>query len=176
MTCQFIWAGKLHTVPIPNDIIDDRDKMIYTQYYVVDGHQAAMKGVMRARYPGIGWAASTEHPVPFDVAVFGHGPVVPSSEFGTLFPSSQTHSHSQTRPLSSQVPSRTYGASGNGDRRTHGPRWPTSNGPSHRAHALKEEFRPSSSPGPTQNATPRTGGWLGSGPTKPVATAVVQHV
>ena len=109
MTYQFIWAGKLHTVPIPIDVNDDRDKMIYTQYYVVGGHQAAMKGVMRARYPGIDWTASTEHPVPFDVAVFGHGPAASSSEFGTLFPSLRIHNHSQTHPQSSQVQSKTHG-------------------------------------------------------------------
>lgn len=176
MTCKFIWAGKLHSVPIPIDIIDDRDKMIYTQYYVVNGHQAAMKGVMSARYPGIGWAASTEHPAPFDVAVFGHGPVAPSSEFGTLFPSSKIHNHSQKSLQYSQVPSKTYGGSGNGDRNTHGPRWPTSNGPLHHAHASKEENWPRASPVPKQNAMLHMGGWLGSGSTKPVANAVVQHV
>ena len=49
MIVPFLWEGKLWQVPIPIDVSDDGDKMIYTQYYIVSGdHATAMKGLLRA--------------------------------------------------------------------------------------------------------------------------------
>ena len=178
MSVPFLWENQLWQVPIPIDVYDDRDKMVYTQYYVVsDDHEAAMKGLLNVRYPGIGWtSASTEHPVPYDVAVFGHGPVVPSSGCDMSFPSVKDHSHSQMNPPSQLNRPETHEGSGNASPRIRGPLFSTSSAPLHRDRAPEGGRQPRALRESMQTARQSTGGWLGSGSTRRAAIEVVQHV
>ena len=151
---KLIWAGKLWSVSVPDEV-DDRYRWIYVQTYVANGgnHRVAMMSALQTQYPGLGYGAPT--------SATAHARVVGVSAFGMCSPSSSTRSHSQKpRPPPSSQGGKNA-ASGTSGRHTRAPPPATSSasrprdqqpvGPSQK---MQQKTTPA--------ATARTGGWLGS--------------
>ncbi len=171
MDYSLIWSGRLWSVSVPEEVRDDeRLRWTYAQTFAAtDGsHREAMKQVLGLQYPGLGYGPVQFTPVSF-AAVLQDG-AADASVFGTCGPSFPSNKGSQRpRPPFSRQGGKDA-VSDTSARHTPAPRPATSN--ASRPHGqptrgFGQHGRPQQS---KPNATPHTGGWMGSSSTNDTAS------
>ena len=160
MDYSLIWKGRLWRVSVPSEV-EEADRWLYVQAYVtnIGSHSEAMRAVLRAQYPGIGWSGFNGSLLPFGAYVSGHG-FVSESDTSSRASASRSHSHKPRPPSSGR--GATGAVSGTGGQRRPAPPRATSSGgrPPAPGKAVAAPLQR-----PKKTATPRTVGWMGSNST-----------
>ena len=160
MDYSLIWKGRLWRVSVPSEV-EEADRWLYIQAFVVSGanHGEAMRAVLRAQYPGIGWHGFNGSLLPFGAYVSGHG-FVSESDTSSRASASRSHSHTPRPPSSGR--GATGAVSGTGGQRRPAPPRATSSGG---RPPVPGKAAAGSLQRPKKTAMPHMVGWMGSNST-----------